>query len=262
MTGIYKITSPTDKVYIGQSYLIEKRFYQYKKLYCKDQYRIYNSLKKHGPDNHDFSIVCEMNDNVHPVVITQMEQYFMDAYSAMGYELMNLKGAGPKGKASEETKKRMSEVGKLIKRKPYVRVYTDEQRKAMSERAKLQHKLNPRVKKERILKYKKNGVYVFPDDIKAKYREERIGPKNYFYGKKHSDETKRLMAEKSKTNKLGTKNGRARAIYQCDLNGNIIKEYETIVSAVAETGIKRTTISSALNGHAKSAKGFIWKYKL
>lgn len=57
MTGIYKITSPTGKVYIGQSYDIPKRLSQYKNLHCKDQQRIYNSLMKHGVDAHSFGVL-------------------------------------------------------------------------------------------------------------------------------------------------------------------------------------------------------------
>jgi predicted GIY-YIG superfamily endonuclease len=44
MIGIYKITSPTNKVYIGQSLDIEKRFVNYKGLFCKQQTKLYNCL--------------------------------------------------------------------------------------------------------------------------------------------------------------------------------------------------------------------------
>ena len=59
MTGIYKITSPSKKVYIGQSIDIEKRFKQYKRLDCKKQPKLYNSLKKYNPENHVFEIIEE-----------------------------------------------------------------------------------------------------------------------------------------------------------------------------------------------------------
>ena len=48
MIGIYKITSPNNKVYIGQSVDIEKRLKRYKNLNCKKQSKIYNSLNKYG----------------------------------------------------------------------------------------------------------------------------------------------------------------------------------------------------------------------
>ncbi|HEC36627.1 hypothetical protein LCGC14_1312370 [marine sediment metagenome] len=46
--GIYKITSPTKKIYIGQSIDINRRKIIYKNILCKLQRKIYNSLKKHG----------------------------------------------------------------------------------------------------------------------------------------------------------------------------------------------------------------------
>ena len=50
MIGIYKITSPTKKIYIGQSINIEYRIESYKKLIrCKKQIKLYNSLKKYLP---------------------------------------------------------------------------------------------------------------------------------------------------------------------------------------------------------------------
>ena len=49
MIGIYKITSPTNKIYIGQSTNIENRWNDYYKMIrCKRQTRLYNSLKKYG----------------------------------------------------------------------------------------------------------------------------------------------------------------------------------------------------------------------
>jgi len=47
MVGIYKITSPSGKIYIGQSINIEKTWkYRYKNLNaCKRQTILYNSLK-------------------------------------------------------------------------------------------------------------------------------------------------------------------------------------------------------------------------
>jgi len=55
--GIYKITSPSGRVYIGQSVNIEKRFKKYVRLDCKEQTRLYRSFKKHGVENHMLEII-------------------------------------------------------------------------------------------------------------------------------------------------------------------------------------------------------------
>ena len=48
MIGIYKITSPTGRIYIGQSIDIEKRIIKYQNIKCKSQRLLYNSLFKYG----------------------------------------------------------------------------------------------------------------------------------------------------------------------------------------------------------------------
>ena len=56
--GIYKITSPSGGTYIGLSNDIYYRFHSSYKLFgCKEQKKIYRSLKKYGVENHTFEIV-------------------------------------------------------------------------------------------------------------------------------------------------------------------------------------------------------------
>ena len=60
MVGIYKITSPTGRVYIGQAIDIHVRWEKnYKKLQCKKQPRLYNSLLKYSFSQHIFEVVEE-----------------------------------------------------------------------------------------------------------------------------------------------------------------------------------------------------------
>lgn len=49
-------------------------------------------------------------------------------------------------------------------------------------------------------------------------------------------------------------------IGQFDLNGNLLKEYESITYASKTTGITRRTIKDNLNGKIKHPKEYIWKY--
>jgi group I intron endonuclease len=86
--GIYKITSPSGKIYIGQSTNIEKRFERYKKLNKYDlnnQPRIYNSLKKHKPNNHIFEIIeeCKLEE------LNIRERYWQDYYDVLGPNGLN-----------------------------------------------------------------------------------------------------------------------------------------------------------------------------
>ena len=50
-------------------------------------------------------------------------------------------------------------------------------------------------------------------------------------------------------------------ILQFDLNGNFIKEYESITQASKELNIKLDYISSCCLGGRKTSKGYIFKFK-
>lgn len=55
--GIYKITSPSGKIYIGQSKDVLSRQNGYKYVRCKKQYKLYRSLLKYGWEAHKFEVI-------------------------------------------------------------------------------------------------------------------------------------------------------------------------------------------------------------
>lgn len=58
--GIYKITNPNNRIYIGQSSDIIRRKWDYSSLKnCHQQRKIYGSLKKYGWEAHTFEILEE-----------------------------------------------------------------------------------------------------------------------------------------------------------------------------------------------------------
>jgi len=104
MIGIYKITSPSNKTYIGQSIDIENRKTQYIRLdkSCIGP-KLYNSLKKHGFKNHKFETIeeCSLEQ------LNERETYWKQVYinefgwvKALFCELYD-NGGGPR---SEEVK--------------------------------------------------------------------------------------------------------------------------------------------------------------
>lgn len=105
MVGIYKIESPSGKVYIGQSIDIERRFKKYKRQVTKVQPKLYNSFMKHGSDNHIFTVLEECK----PEELTQKEDYWIKRYNSTE-EGLNVKQAGSKGKISESSKQKISKA--------------------------------------------------------------------------------------------------------------------------------------------------------
>lgn len=103
MIGIYKITSPSGRVYIGQSIDIERRFYTYRKMYEAKQLILYRSFLKHGVENHIFEIIeeCEVDD------LNCRERHWQDFYEVVSEKGLNcvLQECGEKRREySEEIK--------------------------------------------------------------------------------------------------------------------------------------------------------------
>jgi group I intron endonuclease len=76
MIGIYKIVSPSGRVYIGQSKDMERRFIEYNKLKCKKQRKLYSSFMKYGVDKHMFYIVEECNIDELNIVERKWQDYY------------------------------------------------------------------------------------------------------------------------------------------------------------------------------------------
>lgn len=114
--GIYKITSPNKKIYIGQSWDIERRWNDYKNLRenCIGR-KLYNSLKFHNPINFKFEIIHELPFDVTQNILDLYETFYWEQYKSLKFILLNIRDCdGSKGKHSEETKLKMSKASKGI----------------------------------------------------------------------------------------------------------------------------------------------------
>lgn len=106
-TGIYKITNPDGKIYIGQSTNVENRFKSYLNLRnVKNQIKLLNSFKKYSAQNHLFEIVeiCEVLD------LNEKERYWQDFYNVLcdGLNLKLTHTTSKSGKNSRESNKKIS----------------------------------------------------------------------------------------------------------------------------------------------------------
>ena len=177
--GIYKITSPTNKVYIGQSTNILFRFGAYKRLNCKKQTYLYNPFLKHGVENHTFEIIEECSIDI----LNEREVYYVELYdtfnSKNGLNLMG--GGGNTAVRSEETKAKIREARKGMK--PNLgKKHSEETKKKLS----ILNKGNINSK----------GIKL-SEEHKKKISESMKGKKNSL-GKKHSEESKVKMSEAHK----------------------------------------------------------------
>lgn len=159
IVGIYKITSPSKKIYIGQSQNILKRFAQYKRYSCEHQDYLYHSLKKYGADKHIFEIIhvcsCEELDD--------LEIYYIDLYQSFNSKHgLNLKSGGlTRGELSDYSRRK---IGKAHKGKTISEECREKLRKANL------------------------GKKTHSEEYKQKLRERMMGNK-YTLGQKQSKET-------------------------------------------------------------------------
>lgn len=113
MKGIYKIVSPTGRIYIGQSIDIDKRRKMYIGCHCRKQQKLHASLIKYGFNEHDFELIEECEESL----LNEREEYWIDFYGTFNSELgMNLSSGGLNKRVSEETKLKISNSNKGKKR--------------------------------------------------------------------------------------------------------------------------------------------------
>ena len=178
MKGIYKIISPSNKVYIGQSIDIERRFKHYKRLACQDQVKIYNSFLKYGVDAHIFEVLelCETEE------LNNRERHYQDLYDSVanGLNLLYVKSEHFNGGHSEESKKKISDSkkGKTFTDEHKYKIGLSNSRRVISVETKEKHRLNGLGKKA-------------SPETKEKLRQNRLG---YI----HSEETKDKISESAK----------------------------------------------------------------
>lgn len=199
--GIYKITSPSNRIYIGQSVNIYNRWKSYFNNSASNagQKLLNNSFVKYGIENHIFEVVEECEKKY----LNSRERYWQDFYDVLngGLNLM-LQEAGEKQRVlSKETleRKRLASLGE--KNGMYGRSgelnpnfgknMSEEDRQKLSEKMKGKYdgENNPFYGK----KHKKESL-----EKMSNLASKRTGDKNSFYGKKHTEEYKKQSSENKK----------------------------------------------------------------
>ena len=191
--GIYKITNPKWKVYIGQSTDIAKRFRYYRNLHCFSQKKLFNSLKKYGYINHVFEIVeeCLVDE------LNEKEIYYINLFQSFNTRKgLNLQGGGSNGIKSDETKERMSIAKKG-------RIVSEEAREKLRQ-ANLGKTISPEYRRK-LSEANKGKTHT--EETKRKISESKKGKISNRKGVKLSDETKLKMslAKKNKQFTAGIK---------------------------------------------------------
>lgn len=237
--GIYKITSPSNKVYIGQSWNLSNRYDDYRYQPDKKQRKIYNSIKKYGFKEHKFEIIHELPVDVTQEVMDRYEVLYWQLYKDCGIEMMNIKEPGKGGKHSLETISLIKEKKKLS---------NNAGKKIHSEEAKQKFR-------ENMLDNTWAKGYKFTEEQRKNSSLSKVGRIMPIEGVQKSAD-KRRGAKRS----LETKQKMWIKIGQYDLEGNFIREWSSCVEIKETLNINTNHIGSVCNGNRKSSQGFIWKH--
>jgi hypothetical protein len=229
--GIYKITNPKGKVYIGQSINIPVRKNKYTLNHTKGQPRISRSITKYGWENHLFEIIEECDVIDLDKRETYWKQYYLNQLNK-NWDLVlfcNIydTGGGPK-----------SDIWKQSKSRPIIQY--DLEGNFIKEWASGKHfaEVNNLTNGSLItscLKNKQKTAYKSLWRYKTVDYPKQINPIVLEY------ETMKII--------------------QYDLEENFIKEWGSILEASNSCNIKKQSIVNNLKNRSKSSGGFIWKYQ-
>jgi group I intron endonuclease len=246
---IYKHTSPSGKIYIGQTCQSHKQRWRSGKGYKNNQY-LCKAMDKYGWDNFKHEIITtDLTKKEADWVEKYLIAYYHSNEEDFGYNLTK-GGEGCIGfKQTNEVKERISKANKGRKRteeqkekyrKSHIGLKASEDAKKKMSESRKKWLLNPDNRKKCANYGENNGMY------------GRRGESSPNFGKHHigvpcSDKKKEQQSK---------------AIFQCDLNNNIIKKYKSITEASLDNNITIQGISMCCRGIIKTYKKYIWSYAI
>lgn len=85
MCGVYKITNPVGRIYVGSSKDIKGRYHCHKSSSKKDKAILYDSIREFGLGNHVFEVIelCNTDD------LFERERYWQERYNVIGEQGLN-----------------------------------------------------------------------------------------------------------------------------------------------------------------------------
>jgi group I intron endonuclease len=254
MIGIYKITSPSGAIYIGQSIDIDRRKGEHKKMACYDQPRLFNSLMKYGFDAHQFEIVeeldCSLDRSQIAILLNKLEVYYVQKFNCMSPNGMNLRGGGDQSVMSDETKKKIGDfhVGTHLSEETKANIRTWRDGKTYDEI--FGEEKAKSIKENQSKSGKKRKHSPMAEKTKQKIREKRTGFKSL-------EET---CIKISKALMGGSRVSLRKAVDCFSLDGVFIHTYVSITEAERVIESNLGDIGNCCAGRQKTCHGFIWKY--
>lgn len=246
MVGIYKITNPEGKSYVGLSREIEVRWKSYKNLQFQNKNtKLRDSMEKYGYENHIFEVIeeIELKESTYSkntAVLRKRERYWIKKLDTF-YNGLNSNGGGSGCNShTKESKRLIGEANSKPKPKDFGK-----------NRKKWQH--TPEFR-EKISKANKG---------KTSYWKGKEGPnKGKIMSQEQKDKISKANKGKSKPGAGGK--GKPKPSYFNNKKPLIHLNTGTIYNSVSEAAkilnLPTAGISMCCNGKRKSTKGNTFKY--
>lgn len=228
--SIYKITTPTGRVYIGKTKNFVKRMDVYRCNKTKGQTMIYNSIRKYGLSAHKVEVIdsfrsCKKYADGKEIFHIRSQMSRRNKWESL-YDYNNGINLTDGGDGALGTKRSAESVQKQIN--------------TMRDRGVLGSKKGRKLRPETIEKHRKN----------------MIGNKINL-GRKLSEERKRQISiqQKGRTNPTVWKK-----VNMYDLNGVFLQQFESVKDALKGSGMSCSGFRKLISGITVKPKKFIFKF--
>ena len=192
MGYIYKIISPSGRIYIGQTKNLKNRISYYKTVKCKTQIKLYNSLLKYGWDKHSFEVIDSCSVDLDKKELDEKEKYWIKFYNSH-HDGLNCNDGGQGHLGRKQSSEHIAKRVEFLKLKG--RGVGRKRSKESNDKIILTRNINP---------------YKHSDEIRIKISEASKG-------RKFSEEAKKNMG----LSRLGKKRGSYKKTNSCKLDAKI-----------------------------------------
>lgn len=287
MGVIYKITSPSNKIYIGKSKNFYRRLISHRNSTKKEFTNVIliNSFKKYGFDNHIFEIIDEVEnsklDEREIFWIKKINSYRWDNPNGMN---MTLGGDGQRGIDKRDTV-RLEQLYKNLHSKgnPFLgKHHTEENKKLLSklarERSLKSGKTIPKWGAEKgrlkvikpVIAYNNNGEFISEYEsltecakclnINRSSVSDSLKWGTWIFGKYKVEYKSDNYPLKIDNSNIRVKNDKKTILY---IFNSYVIEYDSALEASIDTGVPRTSItrSACYNKFKPIRSGHIFAYK-
>jgi hypothetical protein len=238
--GIYKITNPNNRVYIGQSNDIRRRILTYfEPKGGSSQVRLKASFNKHGIDLHNLIILEECKESL----LNERERYWQEHYSVLGKSGLNCKMTTTLDKSG---------------------TLSDETKKLIGSKTKGTTKTCQSTMKK-VYQYSKDGAFLQEYiSLREAERQTGIHSSSIRHSIKKRGFSKSAGGYLWSYDKLQFHFGHVgqigKPIQQYSLNNKLIQEFDSICTASKQLNINKSGIIRCCKGKQKQCGGFTFKY--